>query len=223
MSWAEIALWWLPIAAVVAVAALGVAAAAAQPARPAKPYWVAALLLGGTLAIVLTARLQEVGRAALRGARAESGAAGSQVVALNARLKELDGQLRALREKSRGRTIAPDAAAKIEERLRQAGSRRVVVSCVPGDVEAYDYANQIANLLRAAGWDALGPEATQIFGEAPAMGVRLYVRGGTAPPDAATILIDAFTRFNIPFESGITPSAAIPDPATTEIFVSRKP
>ncbi|HLY47402.1 MAG TPA: hypothetical protein VKQ73_17620 [Stellaceae bacterium] len=220
---AEIAVWWLPIAAVVAVAGLGVAAAAAQPARPAKPYWVAALLLGGTLAIVLAARLQEIGRAALRGARAESGAAGSQVVALNARVKELESQLRVLQEKSRGRTIAPDAAAKIEERLRQAGSRRVVVSCVPGDVEAYDYANQIANLLRAAGWEALGPEATQIFGEAPAMGVRLYVRSGTAPPDAATILIDAFTRFNIPFESGITPSAAIPDPATTEIFVSRKP
>ena len=36
-------------------------------------------------------------------------------------------------------------------------------------------------------------------------------------------LLDAFSRFNIPFQSGLTPSEAIPDPATTEIFVSHKP
>ena len=39
----------------------------------------------------------------------------------------------------------------------------------------------------------------------------------------ARILIDAFNRFNIPYQSGIAPSDAIPDPMTTEIFVSHKP
>ena len=41
--------------------------------------------------------------------------------------------------------------------LRRAGGNRVVVSCVPDDVGAYGYAKQIANMLRAAGWDAHGP------------------------------------------------------------------
>jgi hypothetical protein len=111
----------------------------------------------------------------------------------------------------------------IEEYLRPFGSHRVVVSCAPDDVEAYAYANQIAAMLRAAGWDAPGVETTTIFAMAPVMGVRLYVRSGVAPPDAAKILIDAFTRFNIPFESGVTPSETIPDPATTELFVTKKP
>ena len=99
----------------------------------------------------------------------------------------------------------------------------MVVSCVPDDVEAYTYANQIANVLRASGWEALGPETTTIFGEAAAMGVALYVRGGGAPPEAARLVLDAFTRFNIPYRSGITPSDAIPDPATVELFVGHKP
>ncbi len=85
------------------------------------------------------------------------------------------------------------------------------------------YANQIANVLRAAGWEALGPETTTIFGEAPAMGITLYVRGADAPPEAARLLIDAFTRFNIPYQSGVASSDAIPDPATVELFVGRKP
>jgi hypothetical protein len=42
------------------------------------------------------------------------------------------------------------------------------------------------------------------------------------PPEAARVLIDAFSRYNIPYQSGITPSDAIPDPATVELFVSRK-
>jgi hypothetical protein len=113
------------------------------------------------------------------------------------------------------------------EYLRQSGSplgnRRVVVSCLPDDVEAYGYANQIANVLRAAGWEAPGVETTTIFGQAAAMDILVYVRAGAQPPEAARILLDAFARFNIPFQSGITPSEAIPDPATVELFVGHKP
>ncbi len=53
------------------------------------------------------------------------------------------------------------------------------------------------------------------------MGVTLYVRSGAAP-DAAKILIDAFGRFNIAYQSGITPVDAIPDPATVELFIGPK-
>jgi hypothetical protein len=245
----EQALWWLPTATVAAMTAAAVAAAAAQPWRPARKYWVAAVVLCGALAVAASAWQQARSRAALvheadrlhdigsrldqlgrllpggpRKTEAETfDTAAAAIRALNAKISELESQIEALRQKTRARSIDPAKAATMATFLRQAGSRRVVVSCAPDDVEAYAYANQIANVLREAGWDALGPEKTTIFGEAPGMEVRLYVRNAAGPPDAANLLIDAFTRFNIPIESGIAPSEAIPDPATTELFVSHKP
>ena len=141
---------------------------------------------------------------------------------LNGKIDELGMRIQALREKTKNREIDPETAAKMADYLRQAGGNRVVVSCVPGDVEAYGYANQIANLLRAAGWDALGPEETAIFGNVQGMGVTVYVRAGGQPPAAAKILLDAFARFNIPYKSGIASNESIPDPATVELFVGHK-
>ncbi|MGC2415040.1 MAG: hypothetical protein WA459_20365 [Stellaceae bacterium] len=249
MIWGEAARWWLPSAATAALAALAVVAMAHQAWRPSKKYWIASLILAGVVAIGATAWQQKASRAALdqetgrlRGVAGHldelgrllgtgPGATPDQafdtvaaaIVALNGKIKALEGQIRALAEKSRTRTIDPDSAAKMGEYLRQFGSHRVVLSCVPDDVEAYTYANQIANVLRASGWEALGPETTTIFGEAPAMGITLYVRDGAAAPDAARLLLDAFTRFNLPYQSGIAPSDAIPDPETVELFVGRKP
>jgi hypothetical protein len=54
------------------------------------------------------------------------------------------------------------------------------------------------------------------------MGISLYVRNPAAP-DAAKILIDAFSRFNIPYQSAIAENDAIPDAATVELFVAKKP
>jgi hypothetical protein len=249
MTGGEAVLWWLPTASVAALAVLGFLAFAGQPWRPARKYWLAATLLIGVLAVggnawqqhasrralgAETARLDEVwsgldtvGRLLPAGPGTTPGetfdAVAAALVALNARVKELESQLHALEEKTQTRTIDPDTAAKIAEYLRQFGGHRVVVSCVPDDIEAYTYANQIANVLRESGWEALGPETTTIFGEPAAMGVSLYVRGGGAPPEAAKLVLDAFTRFNIPYRSGITPSDAIPDPATVELFVGHKP
>ncbi|HKS87872.1 MAG TPA: hypothetical protein VJR70_00400 [Stellaceae bacterium] len=219
--------WWLPAAAVGAMAALALVATAAQPARPARKYWLATVLVGAALTLGASVWQLRADRAALRDAAAQRRGSESRlqarVEAQNARIADLENRLSDLRAAARHRAIPGETAAKLASELREKGSHRVVVSCAPDDVEAFAYATQIANLLRTAGWEALGPEATTIFGEAPAMGLRLYVRGGSGPPEAAAILIDAFTRFNIPFESGLTPSDAIPDPATTEIFVSRKP
>jgi outer membrane murein-binding lipoprotein Lpp len=248
MIWVE-ALWWLPTEAVVAVAVLGCVAVAVQPSRSAKKYWLAAMLVGAALAIGISAwqqaksrvtlgqetarlhqlgkRLDEVGRLLPAGPSKTPDQTFDTVAAalasLNARIKELEAQIQALAEKSRARSIDRETAAKMAEYLRPFGSHRVVVSSVPDDVEAFGYANQIANLLRAAGWDALGPETTKIFGEAPAMKILVYVRAGVQPPEAANILLDAFARFNIPYQSGFTPEAAIPDPATVELFVGHKP
>jgi hypothetical protein len=249
MAWIEAALWWLPTAAVVAIAALGFVIVAVQPWRPSRKYWLAALLVVGALGIGASAWQQRTSRVALGQERArlrdvaarldelgrllhvEPGRPPDQtfdtvaaaIRELNAKVKDLESQIDALKKSTRTRAIDPDAAAKMVEYLRQFGSHRVVVSCVPDDVEAYTYANRIATVLRAAGWEALGPETTTIFGEASAMGITLYVRGAEAPPEAARLLIDAFSRFNIPYQSGVAASDAIPDPATVELFVGHKP
>ncbi len=248
MIWGEAARWWLPTAAVAAFAALALVALVRQPWRPTRKYWIAALLLGGALAIGasgwqqktsravvgqetarlrdVAARLDELGRLLETGPGTTPDqtfdTVAAAIASLNTKIKDLEGQIHALQEKSRSREIAPDAAEKMADYLRQFGGHRAVASCVPDDLEAYHYANQIANVLRAAGWEALGPETTTIFGDAPAMGVTLYVRSGAAP-DAARLLIDAFTRFNIPHQSGIASNDAIPDPATVELFVGHKP
>jgi hypothetical protein len=248
MNWGE-ALWWVPSAAAAVVAMVAVAAVAMQPPHPHKKYWMAAVLVAGLVAIGaggwqqatsraaiageagklhdLMARLDAVGHLlpAAPGAAHDGGFATvtAGINALKAKIADLQDQVRDLKQQSSHRTIVAEVAAKLADFLRQSGSYRVVVSCVPDDVEAFDYANRIANVLRAAGWDASGPEKTTIFGEAPAMGVKLFVRSGVTPPPAVDMLITAFTRFNIPYQSGVTPNDAIPDPATVELFVAPKP
>ena len=37
--------------------------------------------------------------------------------------------------------------------------------------------------------------------------------------DTATILLDGFAKFNIPCQSRVTPSQAIPDTETVELFI----
>ena len=171
-------------------------------------------------------RLDELGRALPAGPGSTPAetfdTVGAAIRSLNARIAQLDDQLRLMEQNVRARKIDPQTASKVAQHLRQYGSQRVVVSCAPDDVEAFAYASQIVNMLREAGWEALGPEKTTVFGEAPSMAVRLFVRNSTVPPDAARVLIDAFSRFNIPYQSGVTPSEAIPDPATVELFVSHK-
>jgi hypothetical protein len=141
---------------------------------------------------------------------------------LSIKVMTIEGQIAALREQAKGRSLDDDTAAKLADYLRQYGSFPVVVSCVPDDVEAYTYANQLANMLRAAGWDARGPETTAVLQDAAAMGVSLYVRDPRSP-GAAKILVDAFTRFSIPYRTGIAGNNAILDNATVELFVARKP
>ncbi len=146
------------------------------------------------------------------------------LASLSAKVASIEAQIAALREQlseqTNGRSIDAETAAKLIDYLRQSGGNRVVVSCVPSDLEAYTYANQLVTLLTLAGWDAHGPELTA--SDATAMGVSLYVRDPRTA-DAAKILIDAFIRFNIPYQTGLVASDAIPDMATVELFVAKKP
>lgn len=144
------------------------------------------------------------------------------LASLSSQVALINRQINALKDRSQVRSIDDLMAPKLADYLHQFGSFPVVVSCVPNDVEAYDYANQIVNILRAAGWDAHGPEISAARSEAVAMGISVFVRDPRSP-GAAKILLDGFTRFNVPFQSGITASEAILDNATVELFVARKP
>jgi hypothetical protein len=149
-------------------------------------------------------------------------------------LASLDAQVAGIKEQialvqaqsktqSKGRAIDAETADKLADYLRQYGSRPAIVSCVPDDTEAYYYANQLVNILKAAGWDARGPEITAARGEdATAMGVVVSVHDPRTA-NAAKIVLDAFTRFNIPYQSGIVANDTIPDPASVELFVAKKP
>ncbi|HZT87221.1 MAG TPA: hypothetical protein VFA12_04575 [Stellaceae bacterium] len=205
------------------------------------------VLLCGTFAIIVTVRQKQAVEGAVAAQAAEvSGlrtrlraigslasdrplADGAVYEAVKARLAALDREVGDLKndiarwkERSKTRFIDGEAAAEMAAYLRTFGSHRVVVSCVPNDMEAYNYANQLANILRAAGWEALGPQLTSIFGNPPGVGVNLYVHGATSP-DAARILVAAFAKFNIPYQSRVEPSRAIPDTQTVELFVATKP
>ena len=143
-------------------------------------------------------------------------------IALSFQTGQISQQIAVLRQQFKGRSVDEETAAKLADYLRQSGSFPVVVSCVPDDVEAYAYANQLGNILRAAGWDAHGPEISAARPGAAAMGVSVAVRDPRSP-GAAKILLDGFIRFNIPFRSGIAASEAILDNATVELFVAKKP
>jgi hypothetical protein len=143
------------------------------------------------------------------------------LASLSAKVASVGNQIAALKVGAKGRSVDAETAFKLADYLRPYGSYRAVVSCAPNDLEAYTYANQLANILRAAGWDANGPETTTTE-ERPAIGVSLYVRNPAAQ-DAAKLLVDAFSRFNIPFQSAVAESDAIPDQATVELHVAKKP
>ncbi|HEV2188499.1 MAG TPA: hypothetical protein VGR70_14920 [Stellaceae bacterium] len=250
-EWLDAVVRWGPAVSVAIVFAIALAEAVALPRRVwAKGIWVVAVLACGALAggdlrlqqqrtqtVSQTAASDEL--AALHGlwgqwdavsqtlppageaATASFDTIQDALVSLSIQVAQIDRQIAALRLESKGRSIDDDTAAKLTDYLRQLGSFPVLVSCVPDDVEAYGYANQLVNILRAAGWDSHGPEISVVPGAA-AMGVSVFVRDPRSP-GAAKILLDAFTRFNIPFQSGVAASEAILDTATVELFVAKKP
>lgn len=241
------ALWWVPVAAVAMMTGLGLLAARGRPPHSMRRGWIFAVLVAGIAAVAVTAWQtvathaaldREAARLAEIDARLDrlgkllpqvpggSPAATFDTVpdalrALNARIANLQEQIRIAREAASGRRIDPETAAKLAAYLRGLGPYRAVVSSVPGDPEAFAYANQFVNILREAGWEALGPETTTIFGTPSYPGITLYAPGGGGAK-AVGALIDAFTRFNIPYRSGIPPRETVSDTGTVSLFVSGK-
>ncbi|MBV8738828.1 MAG: hypothetical protein JO007_16540 [Alphaproteobacteria bacterium] len=141
---------------------------------------------------------------------------------LQIRVKSLEQQLAKLEESTRGRSLAGDMATKLTNYLWSfGGGRKVVVSCIPNDIEAYYYATEIADVLKAAKWDARGPETTTIFGKISAMAVNVYDNAGSGS-DTVKILLDGFEKYGIPYKTRVPPAEML-DPGAVELFIGTKP
>jgi hypothetical protein len=218
MSKAEAFASWLPSAIVLILSILALSLAAAPAvAPPARRRRLAAVALVGLLAAAATA--WQSYRAADRIARLVRD---DRSVELAAQVQSLEDQLAKVKASTRGRSVSADTAAKLADYLRQFGAHQVVVSCVPDDIEAYHYATQIADILKAASWDASGPETTTIFGAVRAMAINVY-DDGSRGGDTVKILLDGFVKFGIPYQSRVPPSEALPENQTVELFIGTKP
>jgi hypothetical protein len=221
---------WLVTLLVIVVTAVALSAAGSPPVTArAKRLWMASILAFGCLAIAGTVwQGQKEGdentasagttispqvRHEERNGMAESDLA-RQVSALQGRVKELEVGRQA-------RTITPKTADDLAAYLKQFGSRRVLVSCIPDDSEAYQYANQLVNTLRAANWDVQGPQLTKVFGDIRAQVINVYVSSDNRS-DTTKIMFDGFAKFNVAYQSRVTPSGAIPDNETVELFIGKQ-
>jgi hypothetical protein len=209
---------WLPVLLALTLSILAVGLAAAPAAVPAaRRRRIAAVLIVGGLTVVASG--WQAQSAAERIARLVRDNRSRQ---LTAEVEALQDRIAKLQVSTRGRTVGADTAAKLTQYLRQSGAHSVMVSCPPGDIEAYRYATQIADVLKAADWDARGPETTTIFGAIKAMGINVYDDGGRGA-DVTKILLDGFAKFGIPYQSRVPPSGALPDNEAVELFIGTKP
>lgn len=209
---------WLP-AVLVAILGVLALAAAATPNRRAAARWLrpAALAVIGSLAVAAT-----VWQASAASDRIARLLQQDRTKELEAQVRSLEQHIAKLEESTRIRSLDPGTATKLADYLRPLGSHQVIVSCVPNDIEAYRYATQIADVLKAANWDARGPETTTMFGDVKAMGINLYNNGGQ-PSDTVKILLEALAKFGVPYQSRVPPSEALPESDAVELFIGSKP
>jgi hypothetical protein len=216
MSWTGALAPWLPAFLVLILGSVAVAAAGAMAAA-ATTKWLrmsATALLGG-LAVAATVWQ---GRSTADRISAEEIHSAAQTEQIRA----LEGEINTLKQSTRRRTITGDTAAKLADYLRPFGTRQVMVSYAPNDIEAYHYATEIVNILKSANWDARGPEATTIFGDIKSMGINVYdISIGRS--DTIKILLSGLTKLGIPYQSRVPPSEALPESETVELFISTKP
>jgi len=222
---------WLPTLLVIVLTALALTAAGSPPAATpnGRRLWMAGIFVCGCLAIASTIWLtrREGGEIfALAGtSTAPSGLPtaldGSSASSLTFRLKVLEDHVKELEAGRQARSIPQKSADDLALYLKKFGSRRVIVSCIPDDLEAYYYANQLVNIFKAADWEAQGPQITKIFGDVRSPRINVYVNGDDSS-DTDKILLDGFAKFNIPYQSRVTPSGAIPDTESVELFIGTK-
>lgn len=221
---------WLPTLSVIFLTAVALTWASSPPATAmGRQAWMAGLFAIGLFAIVSTVRQERIAideTVAVAGTTTASQASHREpgeanVSKLTKEVEILQNRIRLLEESKEMRVIPPDTTENLTAYLKQFSSRRIVVSCIPDNFEAYQYADQLVNVLKAADWDAHGPEVTKIFGDVQASGINIYVNPEDHS-DTAKILLDGFAKFNIPYQARVTPAQAIPDIETVELFVGQQ-
>ena len=222
---------WLPTLFVILLTAAALTEADSPPATPAlRRLWMAGIFLLGLPALVssvagerrATQLIADARRAAALPAGTSTDHSEVNTAELARQVEILENRVRELAANAGARLISAAAAAKFSDYLRQFGAHPVIVSCIPDDIEAYSYANQIVNIFRAANWDARGPEMTKIFGDIRAMGINIYA-GGDNNSEMVKILLGGFTKFNIPYHIRVAPSGSVPDSETVELFIGARP
>jgi hypothetical protein len=218
MSVAGALFLWLPalLVAILSISALAVAAAPGTSTRANRPRLMALAVIGG---LAVAATMWQAKAGADRVARLVEHDRTKQ---LTAEVDALQQQVEQLKENTRSRSLSTETATRLADYLRPFGKHKVMVSCIPNDIEAYHYATQIADVLKTADWDAAGPETTTIFGDVRAMGINVY-NNSAHPSDTVKILLDGLAKFGIPYQSRVPPSEALPETETVELFVGAKP
>jgi hypothetical protein len=213
---------WLPTLLVIIVTAVALTGASSSPAGVGgRRVWMISIMVCGGLAIVGSVwQAQKPGDhpAALSGTTASPESLSKKETTVADPASQVRTLEDRLESRKQIRRIAPDIAEELSSYLQQFGTRRVIVSCIPDDLEAYQYANQLVIILKAGHWDARGPEVTKIFGDMRVPGINFYVNADDHS-DTAKILLDSFAKFNVPYQSRVTPSHAIPDAETVELFI----
>jgi len=214
---------WLPTLSVIFLTSVGLTWASSPPVSAmSRRSRMACLLAVGLLAIAGSVwQERSVADETLAVSGTTTSRASQTVSELTKQVEALEDRVRLLEKHKQVRIITHEAAGNFAAYLKQFGGRRVVVSCIPDDIEAYQYANQLVNVLQAGNWDAHGPEVTKIFGEVRAPGINVYVSPDDHS-DTAKILFDGFAKFNIPYQARITPTQAIPDFETVELFIGQQ-
>ena len=214
---------WLPTLSVIFLTSVGLTWASCPPVSPiGRRSRMACLLAVGLLAIAGSVWQERSVADDILAVSGTTTLPASQTVSeLTKQVEALEDRVRLLEKHKEVRIITHEAVENFTAYLKQFGGHRVLVSCIPDDIEAYQYANQLVNVLRAGNWDAHGPEVTKLFGEVRAPGINVYVSPDDYS-DTAKILFDGFAKFNIPYQARVTPSQAIPDFETVELFVGQR-
>jgi hypothetical protein len=207
---------WLPALLVLILSAVAVAAIGTMPAGSAtKRLRIAGIALSGGIAVAATVWQTHIYTDLISNEELRSAAETKQVQAL-------ENQIDTLKQSTKRRTISADTGGKLADYLRPFGAHRVMVSCSPGDIEAYHYATEIVNVLKSANWEAEGPETTTIFGDIKSMAINVY-DNSNGRSDTMKILLAGLAKFGIPYQSRVPPSEALPDNGAVELFIATKP
>jgi hypothetical protein len=128
-------------------------------------------------------------------------------------------QLEHVKESQQDRKLAPDQQAQIIDLLRDAPKGKVLIPVYGTDLEALNFAQELGQTLKAAGYDATVLPASMFGGLVPIQGLTLRVKSDPLPAHSLAVYT-ALNKVGIrcSFEKG----AQFPEDVV-QLFVAPKP